>query len=60
LNRVGKMAAVAALIATLVAAPSGAVDDQEVYQDPIHSDVPPWGAGPDVWPQHFTDGEDFG
>jgi hypothetical protein len=54
----------AALFAfTAAQARSGAgneAEDVEVYRDLIHSDVPLWGTGPNVWPQSFTDEDGFG
>lgn len=48
------------LAVILIANPSAAAEEEEVYRDLIHSDVPLWGTGPEVWPQHFTNGDEFG
>ena len=60
MRRAKKLAVVVGMFATAVAAPCYAAGDAEIYQDMIHSDVPLWGTGPNVWPRHFTDGDDFG
>lgn len=49
------------LAATLALPPSGFAAQAERAEELLHSDQPLWSPGaPQVWPQHFTDGEDFG
>lgn len=36
------------------------VEEEERHADLLHADLPLWGTGENLWPQHFTDGDSFG